>query len=214
MCSRTLVIGKITSQSAAQRSEDIGARAPRETLPAPAASPTPGWGVRSPGSAAHDAAHAIAQRTQTESGGSPSNYEEVAGDHLLHVIGQESSPSLGRRPPRSGKIFGHGRLCYFDSQLEQFPVNAGCSTQRSLGSASESSCEFLRPRSVFQDAAVISASSTTRTLGGAKRSPYRGARCADYAAHKATIARARPTRAGRSAGRNRSGAFFSRTVSW
>ena len=41
---------------------------------------------------------------------------------------------------------------------------------------------------------------TTRTLGGAKRSLYRGERCADYGANPATIARARPTRAGRSAG--------------
>src|ERR1700723_4385784 len=60
--------------------------------------------------------------------------------------------------------------------------------------------ESLRPRSVFPDAGVISESSTKRTLGGAKRSLYRGERCADYSANRATIARARPTRAGRSAG--------------
>ena len=36
-------------------------------------------------------------------------------------------------------------------------------------SSSESSSEFLRPRSVFPDAAGICASSTTRTLYGAKR---------------------------------------------
>src|ERR1700722_9457279 len=32
------------------------------------------------------------------------------------------------------------------------------------------------------------------------RSPYLGERCADYSANRATIARARPTRIGRSAG--------------
>jgi hypothetical protein len=30
------------------------------------------------------------------------------------VIGQEGSPGLGRWLPRAAKIFGHGRLCYFD----------------------------------------------------------------------------------------------------
>src|ERR1700693_4433864 len=70
----------------------------------------------------------------------------------------------------------------------------------SLRSCLESSVEVLPAVSVFPDARVISASSTKRTLGGAKRSLYRGERCADYSANRATIARARPTRAGRSAG--------------
>src|ERR1700674_2205504 len=70
----------------------------------------------------------------------------------------------------------------------------------SLDSYPESSGKCLRPRSVFPDVAVIFASSTKRTPGGAKRSLYRGERCADYGANRATIARARPTRAGRSAG--------------
>jgi hypothetical protein len=39
---------------------------------------------------------------------------------------------------------------------------------------------------------VISESSTKRTLGGAKRSLYRGERCADYSANRATIARQDP----------------------
>jgi hypothetical protein len=85
----------------------------------------------------------------------------------------------------------------------------------SLGSGSESSREFLRPRSVFPDAAVISASSTTRTLGGAKRSPYRRERCADCAANPASIARARHIRTGRSAGgANEEARSFGETVSW
>src|SRR6202042_3022990 len=50
------------------------------------------------------------------------------------------------------------------------------------------------------DAVVTSASSTKRRLYGAKRSPYRGERCVDSAANRATIVTARPTTAGRSAG--------------
>src|ERR1700730_13475706 len=42
------------------------------------------------------------------------HHKEGDGGHLLHVIGQESSPSLGRWLPQAGKIFGHGRLCYRD----------------------------------------------------------------------------------------------------
>src|ERR1035437_5573160 len=50
------------------------------------------------------------------------------------------------------------------------------------------------------DAVVISASNTKRRLCGAKRQPYRGERCANYDANRATIARAKPTKAGRNAG--------------
>jgi hypothetical protein len=39
-----------------------------------------------------------------------------------------------------------------------------------------------------------------RLFSGAMRSRYRGERCADYNANRATIAKARPTRIGRSAG--------------
>ena len=74
-------------------------------------------------------------------------------------------------------------------------------TTGSLDSGPESSGECLRPRSVFPDVAMIFASSTKRTPCGAKRSLYRGERCADYGANRATIARARSTRAGRRAGR-------------
>ena len=117
------------------------------------------------------------------------------------MIGQEGSPGLGRRLARSAEIFGHGRLCYFDSQLAAVPRECGVlPTMDSLGSCPESSDEFPRPRSVFPDAAVIFASSTKRKLCGAKRSLYRGERCADYGANRATIAITRPTRAGRSAG--------------
>ena len=73
-------------------------------------------------------------------------------------------------------------------------------TMGSLGSCPESSLECRRLRWVFPDAAVISASSTTRTLCGARPELYRGERCAGYGANRATSARARPTRAGRSAG--------------
>jgi hypothetical protein len=45
---------------------------PGETLPGSAASSNPGWGGRSPGSAAHDVEHAITPRRQTEPGRSPS----------------------------------------------------------------------------------------------------------------------------------------------
>ena len=99
-----------------------------------------------------------------------------------------------------GKDIWPRSIVLFDSQLEQFPVNAG---------APHNGLAWLS----FRIKLRISAATfglpgrhrdfrvrTTRTLGGAKRSPYRGARCADYSAHKATIARARPTRAGRSAG--------------
>src|ERR1700720_3938808 len=73
-------------------------------------------------------------------------------------------------------------------------------TTGSLGSCSESSREFLPARLVFPDAVVTSASSTKRRLYGAKRSLYRGERCADSGANRATIVTARPTKAGRSAG--------------
>jgi hypothetical protein len=70
----------------------------------------------------------------------------------------------------------------------------------SLGSCSESSCEFLRPRSVFPDVGVTSVSSTTRRPYGAKRSLYPDERFVDSGANRATIARATPTKAGRRAG--------------
>jgi hypothetical protein len=80
-------------------------------------------------------------------------------------------------------------------------VNAGgLPTTGSLGSCSESSREFLPARLVFPDAVVIYASNTKRRLYGAKRSLYRGERCVDSGANRATIARAKPTKAGRSAG--------------
>ena len=42
------------------------------------------------------------------------HHKEVDRGHLFQVIGQEGSPSLGRRLPRAAKIFGHRRLCYLD----------------------------------------------------------------------------------------------------
>src|ERR1700730_9245348 len=73
-------------------------------------------------------------------------------------------------------------------------------TTGSHGSCSESSREFLPVRLVFPDAVVTSASSTKRRLYGAKRSLYRGERCVDSGANRATNVPARPTKAGRSAG--------------
>src|ERR1700731_1079021 len=73
-------------------------------------------------------------------------------------------------------------------------------TTGSHGSCSESSREFLPVRLVFPDAVATSASSTKRRLYGAKRSLYRGERCVDSGANRATIVTARPTKAGRSAG--------------
>jgi hypothetical protein len=54
--------------------------------------------------------------------------------------------------------------------------------------------------SVFRDAAVISASSTTRKLDGCQAFTLSGEPSANYGAKPGHIARARPTRAGRSAG--------------
>src|ERR1700733_7994616 len=183
------------------RAEDICTRGPRGTLPASAASSTPGWGVRSPGSAAHDAEHATTPRRQTEPERSPS------------APGRSRSrpsvpPDWSRRFARSGKVASAvGRDIWLLSivllRFQTCAVPRECGvlpTAGSLGSCPESSCEFLRLRSVFPHAAVISASSTKRKLCDPKQCPSPGERYADYGANRATIAITKPTTAGRSAG--------------
>jgi hypothetical protein len=46
------------------------------------------------------------------------------------MIGQKGSPRLGRWLPLPAKIFGHRRFRHLDPQLQQFPLDAGCSPQR------------------------------------------------------------------------------------
>src|SRR5437016_8641829 len=57
--------GRLDRRSHLDRAPDIWVLGPRETPPASAAWSTPGWGVRSPGSAPHAVAHATGRRRQT-----------------------------------------------------------------------------------------------------------------------------------------------------
>ena len=50
--------------------------------------------------------------------------EEVQRDQALGVILEKGPPGLGGRLPMSDHVFGHGRLTQFDSNLQQFPMNA------------------------------------------------------------------------------------------
>src|ERR1700733_10468788 len=198
------------------RAEDICTRGPRGTLPASAVSSTPGWCVRSPGSTAHDAEHATTPRRQTEPERSPS----APGR-------SRSRPSVprdwSRRFARSGKVASAvGRDIWLLSiVLLRFPtcaVPGECGvlpTAGSLGSCPESSCEFLRLRSVFPHAAVISAPKyQAKTL-----------RCQAMTVSGRTICRLRrqpghhrdnKTHNSRSErwNRKRGGAFFWKTASW
>jgi hypothetical protein len=51
------------------------------------------------------------------------HHEEVRRDQLLRVGIEESAPRLGRRFSLTSHALGHGGLGYFDTELEQFPMN-------------------------------------------------------------------------------------------
>jgi hypothetical protein len=145
-------------------------RAPRETLLAPAASSTPGWGVRSPGSAAPGAAHAITPRTQTE----PERWRSV----LQRSRWRPSVPyDWSRRFAKFGMVASAAGEDIWPRSIAllRFPT---CSIRREsavlpttgwLGSCPESSREVPAPRSVFPDASVISASQTMAPTGPPSR---------------------------------------------
>src|ERR1700730_9094211 len=56
--------------------------------------------------------------------------EEIYGNPVLGVIPEKSLPCLGGRFPVADHLFGHGRLTHFDSDLQQFPMNASRSPAR------------------------------------------------------------------------------------
>jgi hypothetical protein len=51
----------------------------------------------------------------------------------------------GRRFPVADHVFGHGRLTHFDSNLQQFPMNARRSPARVGVGAIESASQFTQP---------------------------------------------------------------------
>jgi len=51
------------------------------------------------------------------------HHEEVRRDQLLRVVVQESPPRLGGRFSLTNHVLGHGGLGYFDTELEQFPMD-------------------------------------------------------------------------------------------
>src|ERR1700758_499596 len=58
--------------------------------------------------------------------------EEVDRDQLLGVILQERAPGLRRRLAAAHHVFAYAALPDVDAQLEQLPVNAGCTPTRIL----------------------------------------------------------------------------------
>ena len=56
--------------------------------------------------------------------------EKVDGRSLGQMVGQERSPGLGGRFPRTRQIPSHRRLRHRNPQLAEFPMNAGCAPQR------------------------------------------------------------------------------------
>jgi len=58
------------------------------------------------------------------------HHEEVRRDQLLRVVFQESAPRLGGWLSLTNHVLGHGGLGYFDTELEQFPMDARRSPER------------------------------------------------------------------------------------
>ena len=56
--------------------------------------------------------------------------EEIRRDQLLRVDIQECPPGLRRRLSPTNHVLGHGVLGYFDTELEQFPMDPRRSPER------------------------------------------------------------------------------------
>ena len=63
--------------------------------------------------------------------------KEVDRDQLLDVILQERAPGLRRRLATAHHVFADTGLADVDAELEQLPVNAGCTPTGSCGSDRE-----------------------------------------------------------------------------
>jgi len=120
---------------------------------------------------------------------------------LRQMIGQEGSPSLGRRFAGPKQIPGHRILRHRNPQFEQFSVNAGVRPTRGwLVACAESGHECSLQLLAFRDGAAISWSNARRTLYGANGGPCRAEPSADIAANRTRIGTTKPTTAGRSGG--------------
>jgi hypothetical protein len=60
--------------------------------------------------------------------------EEIGGYHLIHMIGEECPPGLGRRASAARHVSGHGRLTDVDAELQESPWILGA-PQSELASA-------------------------------------------------------------------------------
>ena len=58
------------------------------------------------------------------------NDEEIHGNHLSEMIGEECPPSLRRRFRSTNHVLGNRGFTDVDAQLEQFVVNSGSSPKR------------------------------------------------------------------------------------
>jgi len=112
---------------------------------------------------------------------------------LRQMIGQEGSPSLGRRFAGPKQIPGHRILRHRNPQFEQFSVNAGVRPTRGwLVACAESGHECSLQLLAFRDGAAISWSNARRTLYGANGGPCRAEPSADIAANRTRIGTTNP----------------------